>query len=261
MKLTADQLKTAKEKMLTANYEYKQSNGVHNFLNVAIQEGIELKTDCTVNPFWVDIDDTRVYGLDPVGNETRDAVLILEKIFEEQTQEPLEPTAKEPQPQKQEIIPAGQLYGIVPEYLTDALIKNHPGTIPCLISMQKTNPAMIKEMTDASGKPVKVRGKIMKYVDTAYMTVALNYATLMNWNFEVLETRDDMIEKEKHVSVLGCLTIITTEGHTIQKQQWGSQVLKAKMELGDAFKAAASDSMKKCASMLGIAADVYAGAV
>lgn len=140
------------------------------------------------------------------------------------------------------------MFGVVPKYLTDELIAKHPGTIPTLISLQKTAAIHIKE-----------RERGLKYVDTGYMTIALNWATLMDWSFEVLETREDIIDKKRHYSVLGCITINTTEGKTIMKQQWGSQVLKAKMEVGDALKSAASDSMKKCASMLGIAADVYGG--
>ena len=257
-KLTQEQLAEIKVEMLKKSFKYRQSNGIDNYLNAAILEGIEMKGS-NINPFVVGDDGERVYGYDQVGNDTRDAVSIIEQILMEDAKEP-EPKEQETPTQEAEIVPKEdkQLYGIVPQYLTDALIDNHPGTIPCLIGMQKTNRSMVKIRPD---------GK--HYVETAYMTAALNLATLMNWSFEVLETRTDKVptwnakkkeyEDKCHISCLGCLTIETTEGKTIQKQQWGSQVLKAKMEMGDAMKGAASDALKKCASLFGVAADVYGG--
>lgn len=263
-KLTKEQLAEIKKTLAEKNFKYMQSNGVDNFIYAVIHEGIELLGD-KINPFVLEGNE-RTYDYDAVGNETRAAVSIIEQILMDQDIEPAkdatEPEPKEPEPEltKGEIVPKDdkQLYGIVPQYLTDALIDNHPGTIPCLIGMQKTDPNMVMERADG-----------MHYVDIAYMTAALNLATLMNWSFEVLETRTDKVptwnakkkeyENKCHISCLGCLTIETTEGKTIQKQQWGSQVLKAKMEMGDAMKAAASDALKKSASMFGIAADVYGG--
>ena len=258
-KLRPEQLKTIKAEMLKKSFKYRQSNGIDNYLNAAILEGIEMKGS-NINPFVVGDDGERVYGYDQVGNETRVAVSIIEQILMDQDIEPAkdatEPEPKEPtlEPAKSEIVPKDQLYEIIPQYLTDELIKNHPGTTAALISMQKTAEINIKERKGP-------KGVMLRYVDTAYMTTALNWATLMDWDFEVVETREDTIDKKRHISVLGCLTVHTTDGKIIVKQQWGSQVLKVGMEMGDALKAAASDSMKKCASMLGIAADVYAGAV
>ena len=231
--------------MADLNYKHRQSNGVENYVNAAIKEGIELR-GLDISPFAVDTDGTRIYDLNQCGNETRLAVTTIEDILNlpayDQDEGAIAPECTD------------LVTSIVPQYLTDAIIEKHPGTISALIHMQQTDPRQIKKRTGP-------KGTVLKYVDTAYMTVALNYATLMDWSFEVMETRTDVIEGKTHISVLGCVTLHTTEGDTIVKQQWGSQVLKMGMEMGDALKAAASDAMKKCASMYGIAADVYGGVV
>lgn len=259
-KLKASKLKAIKAELLKHGFKYRQSNGIHNFLNAAILQGIEINGN-DINPFCIGDETERVYGYDNVGNEVRDMIPIIEDIL----MGPAKDSQDEDKAHEGEVIPpdiqntpelptnteldvAGPVFSVIPRYLTDELIAKHPGTVPALISMQKTAAMHIKE-----------REKGLKYVDTAYMTIALNWATLMDWSFEILETREDLIDNKQHYSVLGCVTIHTTEGKTIMKQQWGSQVLKYKMEVGDALKAAASDSMKKCASMLGIAADVYGG--
>lgn len=262
-KISKEKLLELKVELKLKGFKYTQSNGMHMFLNAAILQGIELNGE-VINPFCVGDDMDRIYGIDNVGNEVRDACKAIEQVISGRgvhihKDEDIPVSDGELMDTSQDVSlqEADQTYGIVPQYLTDELIKKHPGTIPMLISMQKTDPDQIKELTDSSGKPLKIRGKTVRYVDTAYMTTALNYATLMDWSFEVLESREDTIDKKKHFSVLGCLTIHSTEGKDIMKQQWGSQVLKSKMEVGDALKAAASDSMKKCASMFGIAADIY----
>lgn len=253
MKISNEQKETIKVEMENKHFKYRQSNGIDNYLNAAILEGIEIKGE-NINPFCIGDDGERVYGYDNTGNETRAAVSIIEQILmgdniimepeiEELTEAPGTPA-----------IPQEVKTGVIPQYLTNEIIAKHPGTIPCLISMQKTDPRQIKERKGMGGKNVK-------YVDTAYMTVALNYAALMDWSFEVIETRTDDIGGKLNISVLGCISMQTTDDNTITKQQWGSQVLKDKMEVGDALKAAASDAMKKCASMYGIATDVYSGKV
>ena len=252
-KITPEQLKEIKDTLALKGFKYKQSNGIHNFINAAILQGIEVKGTGAINPFCIGDDTERIHGIYNCGNEVRTAVDIIAQILMGTEAEMMEDAKVHEAelidiPTNAELDAAGQVFGVIPKYLTGELIAKHPGTVPALISMQKTAAMHIKE-----------REKGLKYVDTAYMTIALNWATLMDWSFEVIETREDTIDKKKHFSVLGCVTIHTTEGKTIMKQQWGSQVLKSKMEVGDALKAAASDAMKKCASMLGIAADVYGG--
>jgi hypothetical protein len=103
-------------------------------------------------------------------------------------------------------------------------------------------------------------GKYFDYVETGYVIEQLNKAFNNMWDFEIV---DKQIEQDK-IWVLGKLTVkfMTPFGiQTISKSQFGGSDLKKSngviLDLGDDLKAAASDSLKKCASLLGIAKDVY----
>ncbi len=108
-------------------------------------------------------------------------------------------------------------------------------------------------------KPGKGGGKF-DYVTTSYVTKALNYIFGWNWDFEVIEHG---IEGGQ-VWVKGKLTVRGTQvGEAITKTQFGRNDIKYKrgtkdmLDFGNDMKGAASDSLKKCASMLGIASDIY----
>ncbi|MEM3335440.1 MAG: Rad52/Rad22 family DNA repair protein [Thermoplasmata archaeon] len=105
-------------------------------------------------------------------------------------------------------------------------------------------------------------GKTFDYVEVGYITDFLNKKFNCMWSFEVI---DKQIGHEK-VYVLGRLTIYVPTPFVIQeikKEQFGGADIKKDsktgkvIDIGDDLKAAASDSLKKCASMLGIASDVY----
>ncbi len=97
-------------------------------------------------------------------------------------------------------------------------------------------------------------GKLLDYIEIANIIQRLNDAFDAQWSFEVT----DRIITDNEVVVLGKLT---TEG--ISKMQWGgSQIVKSTktgnpVSLADDLKAAASDSIKKCASHLGVALSIY----
>lgn len=98
------------------------------------------------------------------------------------------------------------------------------------------------------------KGKMLDYVEAHKIVQRLNEAFAGLWNFQVLE-RERM---DKEVIVLGELS---AEGTT--KQQFGSSdITFAKgtqelVSLGDDYKAAASDALKKCAAMYGVALYLY----
>ena len=102
-------------------------------------------------------------------------------------------------------------------------------------------------------------GGTWDYVTGVYVKKVLNYVFAWNWDFEV---------KEKGIEggliwVLGRLTVRTQSGATIVKEQFGRADLKSKkdgtgyVDYGNDLKAATTDALKKCASELGIASDVY----
>ena len=127
-------------------------------------------------------------------------------------------------------------------------------------------------------------GGTWNYVTGTYVKKVLNIMFGWDWDFEIIEYKYDL--EYRQVFVLGKLTC-RTNGKTIIKTQFGRQDIKFKTEyrrdsngnwimqekhpdrkqkfptnipldLGNDLKAAATDCLKKCASEIGIASDVYA---
>jgi hypothetical protein len=99
-------------------------------------------------------------------------------------------------------------------------------------------------------------GQVFDYIEAHAVIGRLNQALRSNWSFEITEhqVREDLDE----AIVLGRLT---TSG--ISKTQFGSSRLSREREggvlicLGDDLKAAASDALKKCATLLGVGLHLY----
>ncbi|MEA2575570.1 MAG: hypothetical protein QOH93_2868 [Chloroflexia bacterium] len=100
------------------------------------------------------------------------------------------------------------------------------------------------------------------YVEHGYVTERLNMVFGFNWDFEVVDKQ--ILEDE--VVVEAKLTVRTPGGQTIVKTQFGGADIKRHasgnkngrpLSIADDFKAAASDALKKCASLLGIGLDLY----
>lgn len=91
-----------------------------------------------------------------------------------------------------------------------------------------------------------------------YIINILNQVFGWDWNFRIL----DQQAGKKQVWVRGELTVRASD-HVITKGQFGGADIKYSRQsnepvsIADDLKAAASDCLKKCASMLGIAGDVY----
>lgn len=106
-------------------------------------------------------------------------------------------------------------------------------------------------------------GKEFDYVTGSYIERMLNFVFGFMWDFEVKEhgLRGD------HIWVLGALTVKDGKGNSITKTQFGRKevaYLKDKphkdeymVDFGNDLKSATTDALKKCASLFGIAADVY----
>jgi hypothetical protein len=97
-------------------------------------------------------------------------------------------------------------------------------------------------------------GKQLDYVEVAYYIKRLNEAFAGAWSFDVLEHR--VLDAE--VVVLGRLSV-----GGISKTAFGSSALTTsretgdKVSVGDDLKAAASDALKKCSSLLGLGLHLY----
>jgi hypothetical protein len=102
-------------------------------------------------------------------------------------------------------------------------------------------------------------GQRWSYVTGNYVEKVLNYTFGWNWDFEVQSHG----KEQDMVWVLGKLTVKDDKGHTITKSQFGRADIKFKkdtkimLDFGNDLKSATTDALKKCASLLGIASDVY----
>jgi hypothetical protein len=98
-------------------------------------------------------------------------------------------------------------------------------------------------------------GQDFHYIRHQYVTETLNRMTGYDWDFEVRRERMD----RGQIAVLGRLTI-RVAGREITKEQWGSSDVKESggkaLSVGDDFKSATSDALKKCASLLGLGIDM-----
>lgn len=102
-------------------------------------------------------------------------------------------------------------------------------------------------------------GGTWAYVTGNYVEKVLNFVFGFLWDFEIIS------EEEKHgqIVVHGKLTVKSADGKTISKSQYGRADIKYRKNTNDALdygndkKAAATDCLKKCASLFGIASDIY----
>ncbi|MCL4750436.1 MAG: RAD52 family DNA repair protein [Myxococcales bacterium] len=98
-------------------------------------------------------------------------------------------------------------------------------------------------------------GQMLSYVDVAAVIERLNETFDHEWSFEVLQHE----LQQGEVIVLGKLTA----GGVVKTAFGGSGITTDKvgdvLSVADDLKAAASDSLKKCASMLGVALELYGG--
>jgi len=104
-------------------------------------------------------------------------------------------------------------------------------------------------------------GKTFDYVNINYVIAMLNATFGFNWSVEVV----DKVIGSKQVFVQVRLKAKFGDGTEVCKDAFGgSDVKKVKssgdvVDIADDLKSAQSDAMKKAASMLGIAWDVYSG--
>lgn len=102
-------------------------------------------------------------------------------------------------------------------------------------------------------------GQKFNYVTGNYVVKVLNFVFGWNWDYEVIAHG----VQGNQVWVQGKLTVKSPKGETISKTQFGRADIKFlknskdMLDFGNDLKGATTDAMKKCASLLGIASDVY----
>lgn len=101
-------------------------------------------------------------------------------------------------------------------------------------------------------------GGVWHYVSGAYVRKVLNLMFGWDWDFEVLS---EMIQGNQ-VIVKGKLTC-RVNGKAIVKTQFGCKEIMMRkgtnepLNLGNDFKSATTDALKKCSAEIGIAGDIY----
>ena len=130
----------------------------------------------------------------------------------------------------------------------EAANENGRATAMQVFTQQHTPLEMIDTRTGRGGQN-------FHYLRHQFVTEKLNEVAGHDWDFRVLRERLD----GKCVTVLGELTLRAGE-HTVVKSQFGSSDVKESkgepLSIGDDFKSAASDALKKCASLLGLGIDL-----
>ncbi len=101
-------------------------------------------------------------------------------------------------------------------------------------------------------------GNVLDYIEGHAVMKRLNDAFDANWSFEIV--RNQILEDKDEVIVLGKLTA----GEVVKSQFGSSRITRAKetgeiISLADDLKAAATDSLKKCATLLGVGLHLYNG--
>jgi len=128
--------------------------------------------------------------------------------------------------------------------------------------LQKTPPQYVMS------RPAKGGGS-WDYVPGWYIQKVLNFTFGWNWDYEVVQepTVSEIIQlienKIDQLWVTGKLTVKDDKGHSIVKTQTGRADIKFRkgtrtaLDIGNDLKSAHTDALKKCASQLGIASDIY----
>ena len=125
-----------------------------------------------------------------------------------------------------------------------------------------TNPQWVKTRN--------IKGSNLSYVSGDLVIRLLNKAFKYRWSFEIKETKvvesADRVFKNRNTGqetitpqnpVVQTLGRLTVPGWGV-REQWGAQPIIGGQDIQEhAFKASATDALKKCASMFGIALDLY----
>ncbi len=110
-------------------------------------------------------------------------------------------------------------------------------------------------------------GKKVKFIEGGYVTNKLNQIFgPINWSFKIIDrgesTRKTENNAEGEVWVYGELTIHDHKRKIeVTKGQSGQHPVHKNVPIGDAYKSAGTDCLKKCASLFGIGLDVYWGQI
>jgi len=97
-------------------------------------------------------------------------------------------------------------------------------------------------------------GLEFSYITPDFVIDTLNEAFGSEWSTRIVSHA----VFSDNVAVVGLeLSVPTTDGKYVVKQQFGSCEITRGLDVGSAFKGAASDALKKCATLLGLGLELY----
>lgn len=105
-------------------------------------------------------------------------------------------------------------------------------------------------------------GRKLDYIETHKVIQRLNDALEHNWSYEILSNVQNSIIDDNVITHVR-LTVRDENNNVIVKDGYGSKKINYKkdtkiaLDLGSDFKASASDGLKKAATLLGVALDLY----
>lgn len=156
-----------------------------------------------------------------------------------------------------------------------AVINEHDLTkVKSLLTVDQLNLMLAKTPESQIRKRKAKGGGTWDYVTGAYIKKVLNLMFGFDWDFNILDYKFDINVGQAFVHGRLTVSVVDNYGNVrkIIKEQFGRQEIKFKnewvdgkkvktnipLDLGNDMKAAATDALKKCASELGIAQDIYA---
>ncbi len=96
-------------------------------------------------------------------------------------------------------------------------------------------------------------GMSFSYITPDFVIETLNEAFQFNWGTRIVHQA-----MYDNVAVVGLeLSVPAADGSPVTKQQFGSCEVTRGLGTGEAFKGAASDALKKCATLLGLGLELY----
>ncbi len=156
--------------------------------------------------------------------------------------------------QKKKVVKKGKVIKSIVKYNKGLTLIPTPLKTQQLLQMAQRTPK-----SHIYRRPAKGGGE-WEYVTGVYVKKVLNYVFGYMWDFQAI----DKGREGNQVWVQGRLTIKDKKGKPmIIKEQFGRADVKFKrgtkdpLDYGNDLKAATTDALKKCASELGIASDIY----
>jgi len=104
-------------------------------------------------------------------------------------------------------------------------------------------------------------GMTFDYVEANYIFQRLNAIFRCDWDVDIVE--QNIYKEAGQIATKARLTVRFADGRVVSKTAWGGSEIKNKegkvIDIADDLKGSESDAIKKAASMLGLAWDVYSG--